>query len=192
MEAEAEGQKRSHKKRASGGGRGDFGLDLPASRVRRNAQLAAHPRGVAPEAGHTLTVAAELFLHRMTDLAWEQMQGRGGRANLEYDDLAGAVARRPEALDFLLDVVPQRCEASDLLPNPEDEEEEEEEEGEGDEDDEDDEDDVDEGGADESDGEGDESGDDREAGGHGEEGGESEGAGEEGGGEGADFYIDAA
>ena len=161
--------KRSHKKRASGGGRGDFGLDLPASRVRRNAQLAAHPRGVSAEAGLALSVAAELFLTRIAGLAWGHLEQRSGagRANLEYDDLAAAVAAAPMLLDFLHDVVPPRCPVSDLLPPPSEDEDEEEDEADSES---------------EEEGEGDEEGEE----GEGEDGeGDGEGGGEEEGGGGA-------
>eukprot|EP00698_Gefionella_okellyi_P013126 TRINITY_DN3579_c0_g1_i2.p1 TRINITY_DN3579_c0_g1~~TRINITY_DN3579_c0_g1_i2.p1 ORF type:complete len:121 (-),score=8.60 TRINITY_DN3579_c0_g1_i2:218-580(-) len=91
---------------------------LPLARVKRSMQCVPDIGQLSSESVTLMTKATELFVVRLVEQTAKPLLARQKGSTLKYDNLAEYIHTAPE-LNFLDDIIPQRIQASDLPPWPE-------------------------------------------------------------------------
>ncbi|CAK9214218.1 unnamed protein product [Sphagnum jensenii] len=92
-----------------------FSLAFPISRVRKLVKSDGDIQWVGVEAGFLIAKAAELFLEKFVEDAFDRMQ-ESHRNSITYSDLSSHVVST-ERLEFLSDFVPEKVLVSSILPS---------------------------------------------------------------------------
>mmetsp|Transcript_13751 Transcript_13751/g.34592 ORF Transcript_13751/g.34592 Transcript_13751/m.34592 type:complete len:183 (-) Transcript_13751:114-662(-) len=89
------------------------GLVLPVGRIKRIMQKEQSVKAVAGDATFLIAKAAEMFMEGLASRS-AAMLSKGGRASVNYNDVACSVAEWAPA-SFLRDIVPKRMSAVELV-----------------------------------------------------------------------------